>query len=238
MTSGYRLLKTAACLLLIILLLTGCASTRSSIKSFFIKEPRVKMTPESLYARGTQEFQIGSYKKAREFYIRLKEEYPLHEMAILAELGVADAYYSDKEYLEAESAYRDFLIFHPTNENVPYAMYQIGMCHYQQIGAIDRDQTETIKARQEFERLVARFPKSQFATLAEKMIRDCKQKLAEHEFYVGSFYFKHKKYDAALQRFETIQREYAGVGLDYRVERYIEETRARIEKMKSKEVVE
>jgi outer membrane protein assembly factor BamD len=235
MTSGYRIFKTAACLLLILVMLTGCTSTLWTVKSFFVKEPRVKMTPESLYARGSQEFQHGSYKKAREFYTRLKEEYPLHEMAILAELGVADAYYSGKDYVEAEGAYRDFLMMHPTNENVPYVMYQIGMCHYQQIGSVDRDQTETIKALREFERLVTRFPQSQFATLAEKMIRDCKQKLAEHEFYVGNFYFKQKKYDAALKRFETIRREYAGAGLDYRAERYIEEIRARLAAIESKE---
>jgi len=214
--------------LVLVLTLAGCSSFFSSVKSIFVKEPRIRMTPEAFYARGSQEFQTGSYKQAREFYTLLKEEYPLHELAILAELGIADAYYSDGDYVEAEAAYRDFLVLHPTNENVPYAMYQIGMCHFQQIGAVDRDQTETLRAKQAFERLVARFPQSKFSMLAEKMIRDCKQKLAEHEFYVGNFYFKLKLYTAALGRFETIRREYSGVGLDYRVERYIEETKARL----------
>ncbi len=115
----------------------------------------------------------------------------------------------------------------------------MGMCHYVQIGAIDRDQTETIRARREFERLVARFPQSKFSILAEKMIRECKTKLAEHEFYVGNFYFKQKKYDAALKRFETIARDYAGVGLDLKVESYIAETKARLaEEEKSKKLKE
>ena len=104
----------------------------------------------------------------------------------------------------------------------------MGMCHYVQIGAVDRDQTETIKAKREFERLVARFPQSKFSILAEKMIRECKMKLAEHEFYVGNFYFKQKKYDAALKRFEAIARDYAGVGMDLKVESYIAETKVRL----------
>jgi outer membrane protein assembly factor BamD len=221
-------LKNVSIILAFLLICTGCSLTKASIMSFFGKDAPVRSTPEGLYSRGTLEYQNGSYKKAREFYSRLKEQYPLHDLAILAELGIADSFYSDKEYGEAEVAYTDFTSLYPINENVPYAIYQIGMCHYVQIGAIDRDQTETIKARKEFERLVARYPQSKFSILAEKMIRECKSELAEHEFYVGNFYFKQKKYDAALKRFEAITRDYAGVGLDLKVETYITETKARL----------
>jgi len=221
-------LKNIGIILALLFLLAGCSLTKASIMEFFGKGEPVRSTPDALYARGTVEYQNGNYKRAREFYVRLKEEHPLHDLAILAELGIADSFYSDKEYSEAEVAYRDFVSLYPTNENVPYALYQLGMCHYVQIGAIDRDQTETIKARKEFERLVTRFPQSKFSILAEKMIRECKAKLAEHEFYVGEFYYKQKKYAAALRRFEGIARDYAGVGLDLKVETYISETKAKL----------
>jgi outer membrane protein assembly factor BamD len=103
------------------------------------------------------------------------------------------------------------------------------MCHFLEIEAVDRDQTELINAKKEFEKLVARFPQSKFSILAEKKIRECKTKIAEHEFYIGNFYFKQKKYAAALQRFEVIARDYPGVGLDLKVESYIEETKKRLE---------
>jgi outer membrane protein assembly factor BamD len=64
--------------------------------------------------------------------------------------------------------------------------------------------------------------------MAEKMLRECKQKLAEHEFYVGHFYFKRKQYKAALKRFELITKEYANLGLDYQVSYFIGETRRRL----------
>ena len=226
-------LKKISIVAVFLLLLGGCSFDmpnilKGNIYDFFVKKEPVKSTPEALYARGTAEYQKGSYKKAREVFVRLKEEYPLHELAILAELGIADSFYSDKEYTDAEAAYRDFATLYPTNENVPYAIYQTGMCHFVQIGAIDRDQTETIKAKKEFEKLLALFPQSKFSLLAEKMIRECKTKLAEHEFYIGDFYFKQKKYNAALKRFEGIARDFAGVGLDLKVESYIAETRARL----------
>jgi outer membrane protein assembly factor BamD len=74
--------------------------------------------------------------------------------------------------------------------------------------------------------------------MAEKLIRECKQKLAEQEFYVGQFYFKQKKYQAALARFETVARDYANIGLDYKVEYFINETKVKIaeeEKLKKAE---
>jgi outer membrane protein assembly factor BamD len=64
--------------------------------------------------------------------------------------------------------------------------------------------------------------------MAEKLIRECKQKQAEHEFYVGKFYFIQKKYQAALTRFEKIAREFANIGLDYKVEYLISETKIKI----------
>ncbi len=199
-------LKYAGVILVVLLICTGCSFNMATIKSFFVKSDPVRSTPEGLYSRGTAEYQNGSYKKAREYYTRLKEEYPLHNLAIMAELGIADSFYSDKEYGEAELAYRDFTSLYPTDENIPYVLYQTGMCHYVQIGAIDRDQTETLTARREFERLMARYPQSKFSILAEK------------------------KYNAALKRFEGIARDYAGVGLDLKVEAYIAETKERLAK--------
>jgi outer membrane protein assembly factor BamD len=187
-----------------------------------------KNSPEALYMSGSAEFQNGSYKNAREYFTRLKDEYPLHNLAILAELGIGDSFFTDKEYVEAESAYSEFLNMHPTNENIPYVLYQLGTCHYNLKGTIDREQTETIKAKKEFERLIARFPESKFSLAAEKLLRECKQDLAEQEFYIGQFYFRQKKYQAALNRFETIARNYANIGLDFKTEYYIGETKRKI----------
>jgi len=230
--------KTLNWKIFIIVLLVLCCFSGCSLLDIFSKKEMVRNTPEGLYSRGAVEFQKSNYKKSREYFMRVKEEYPLHNLAILAEIGIADCHYSDKEYSEAESAYSDFITLHPTNENVPYAIYQTGMCYYNQIEAVDRDQTAAIKARKEFEKLIARYPDSKFSTMAEKLLRECKQKLAEQEFYVGQFYFKQKKYRAALGRFETVARDYANVGLDYKVEYYINETKAKIaeeEKLKKAE---
>jgi outer membrane protein assembly factor BamD len=208
-------------LFVLVLMISGCTFTWPWTKSTGLS----RATPEGLYQQGVEYYQDASYKKAAEVFQRLKEEYPLSRFAIMAEMGIADSYFSAKEYAEAELSYGEFINLHPTNENLPYAIYQLGMSHFNQIDTIDRDQSEALKALKEFERLTARFPSSKFAFMAEKMIRECKKTLGEQEFYVGEFYFNIKQYKAALRRFEKVVRDYANVGLDYKVSYYILETK-------------
>lgn len=218
-------------LLVVIFLISGCKIWLPWGK----KTDMPRSTPEGLYQQALLDYQSGDYKRAIELFQRVKEEYPLSPLAIAAELGVADAYFSGKQYIEAELVYSEFLNLHPTNENLPYVMYQIGMCHFNEITTIDRDQSETVRALKEFERLMARFPSSKFSFMAEKMIRECKRKLGEQEFYVGEFYFNIKEYAAALRRFEKIIRDYPNVGLDYKVSFFIAESRRRLAEGKEKD---
>ena len=185
-------------------------------------------TPEALYARGQEAYRNRDYGEAIEYFQRLAEQYPLSRYAVPAELGVADSYFSDKDYMSAEASYSDFVEFHPTNENLPYVMYQIGLCHFEQMLGIDRDQTETRLAEQAFQKLIARFPSSKFSFLAEEKLAACRKKLGEHEFYVGRFYFTRGEYRAALARFRVIEEKYVGLGLDYKTSYFLEEAKKRL----------
>jgi outer membrane protein assembly factor BamD len=217
-------------LLAVVFLLAGCKMWLP----WGQKSGMARSTPEGLYQQGLEEYRDGNYKRSVELFQRVKEEYPLNPIAIMAELGIADSFFSGKQYPEAGLAYGEFLNLHPTNENLPYVMYQIGMCHFNEITTIDRDSSEAFKALKEFERLVVRFPGSKFYAMAEKMVRECKKILGEQEFHVGEFYFNIKEYRAALRRFEKIAREYANVGLDEKVNRLIGETKRRIAEMEAK----
>lgn len=210
-------LKKTTLLAALIILISGCA--------LWNKQAVTPSSPEIIYARGYKDYQKGNYEKAIESFQKLKEEYPLSELAIRAELGIADAHFSMEEYGYAESAYSAFASLHPTNDFLPYVLYQIGMCHYKQLLGIDRDQTATLSALREFEKLTSRFPGSQFSILAEKNIRHCKELLAGHEFYVGNLYFKMKQYKAAMQRFKNIAKNYAHLGFDEKLQFIIAETR-------------
>jgi outer membrane protein assembly factor BamD (BamD/ComL family) len=42
----------------------------------------------------------------------------------------------------------------------------------------------------------------------------CRHRLAEKEMYVGAYYFKQGHYGAAVNRYNTVLKDYAGIGLD------------------------
>ena len=166
---------------------------------------------EELAEKGMESFEEEDYSDALKAFNTLKERYPYSRYAILAELKVADAHFYRKEYPEAIGAYEDFVQLHPKNEAIPYVKYQIGVCYYEQMLSKDRDQTPTRLAILSFERLLKEHYDSAYATEATKKINDCRKLLAEHELYVGRFYYKSKHYSAALGRFEGILTGYMDV---------------------------
>jgi lipopolysaccharide transport protein LptA len=76
------------------------------------------------------------------------------------------------------------------------------MSYFKQMLSLDRDQTATKKALSNFEYLIANFPPSLFTEKAKEKIEICRKQLADHEFYVGNFYYKHNNYGAASHRFQ------------------------------------
>ncbi len=178
----------------------------------WFQEKDVKSAPE-LASDGMEEYRQGNYKTAIENFEKLRDWYPFDRFAILAELKIADSHYQLRQYDEAVIAYQEFESLHPLNEAIPYVIYQIGRCYYEQITTIDRDQSAARKALATFERLQNQFPDHQYSKRADEHIHTCLKSLAGHELYVGKFYFKKKNYKAALNRFKNVLYEFPDVGV-------------------------
>ncbi len=181
---------------------------------------------EELNEDGRQYFEDERYKKAIESYKKLKDWYPFSKYATNAELKIADAHFEIEEYPEAISAYEEFENLHPTNENIPYVIYQIGRCYFVQLDTIDRDQATAQKALETFNRLIKSYPKDQYVIRAKEHIKDCLKSMAANEIYVGLFYFNSKKYKAAQCRFKSVIENYPDVGLHKSAFQYLAMTEA------------
>ena len=66
--------------------------------------------------------------------------------------------------------------------------------------------------KEEFERLVKKFPRDDYAKRARKNIRECLIFLAEYELHVGHYYYKKGNYKAALGRFTYLIKNYPDMG--------------------------
>lgn len=187
-----------------------------------------ELTPENLLDRGIEMLEDNRYSSAITAFQAIKDRYPYSTIVITAELKMAETYYIRKDFDSAFDVYDDFERLHPKDENIPYVMYRKGMCHFLQIKTTDRDQTSTHKAREEFERLVKRFPKSDYADKARAKVRQCLIYLAEYELYVGRYYFKVKKYGPALERFKYIIKNYPDMGQYHQALEYISKCKEKL----------
>ena len=178
-------------------------------------------TAQELINDGMEQYNDKDYEDAVESFEKLKDWYPFSQYAILAELKIGDAYYHLEEYEDAIAAYEDFESLHPRNEAIPYVIYQTGLCYFERIDTVDRDQSTAQKALETFERLRKQFPKDPYSIKAEQNIKDCQKSLAGHDFYVGLFYYKSKHYKAALQRFKNVLTNYPDVGVHQKALQYI-----------------
>ena len=185
------------------------------------KEVKEEKPAQQLAEEGMEQYNEGKYKYAILTFEQLKDWYPFSKLATLAELKIADAYYHIKEYEAAVMAYQAFENLHPKNEAIPYVIYQMGRCWYDQMDTIDRDQSFAKKALETFIRLRRQFPGDAYAVKAGEHIDICQKSLAEHEYYVGMFYYKTKHYKAALERFTEVLTRYPDVGVHHKAIQYI-----------------
>ena len=217
--------------LVVLLVASGCTTLKDQFDKFFGAEDSV--TAQELAWDGMDAYENGRYKKAIEKFQKLKDYYPFSKYAILAELKIADAHYQRKEYEEAIFAYENFEQLHPRNEAIPYVIYQIGRCYYDQIDTPDRDQTSAQKALLTFQRLIKQFPRDQYSTRAAEHIKTAQRSLAGHAYVVGVFYYNTKHYKAALHRFMSIISDYPDVGYHQKALEYIARCEASIAKEES-----
>ncbi|MGB1007195.1 MAG: outer membrane protein assembly factor BamD, partial [Thalassobaculaceae bacterium] len=97
-----------------------------------------------------------------------------------------------------------FIKLNPGNPNAAYALYLKGLCYYEQITDVGRDQTLTRQAMRTFESLIARFPENPYTRDARLKVDLTRNHLAGKEMAIGRFYAARGQYLAAINRFRQV----------------------------------
>ena len=185
-------------LLISCLLLVSCGS----------KTVKKTGNPGDLYVEGVNFMKQKKYDKAKENFSAIRENYPFDPISFVATVKLGDVYFEKKEYILATGIYEDFLSARPQDENAPYVLIKVGECYENLSLTPDRDQAYTLKALERFTYLKNRFPASSYAQVVDIKIKKLIQKLADREVYVGEFYYKTFKYNAAIIRLEYFLKKY------------------------------
>jgi len=173
-----------------------------------LPEPKKMPPDEEAFTSAMDFFNKKNYFEAIPAFEEMREKFPLSPYAVLAELRLGDSHLGKQEYVEAVHYFENFRRLHPSNQHVPYSIFMTGLCHYKQMLSPDRDQTFAQEAVEQFQLLLDLYPQSPYTGKALCKITEAKQKIAEHEFFVGSFYLKKKNYPGAIKRFNKILKIY------------------------------
>lgn len=171
----------------------------------------LKLTKEQLFEKGEALFEKHRWQKARSYYAYVYENFPNDPLGRRALLRVADSYYEQGDpvnLIEAQYKYRDFINRYPTSDKGDYAMLQIAMVSYKQMGKADRDQAKTREAAEKFNDMLKAYPRSPLRPQADAKMHDVQDRLARHEYLVAKYYMKRHSYYAALQRLNGIVDQY------------------------------
>jgi outer membrane protein assembly factor BamD len=147
------------------------------------------------------------WTRAREYFRQVVDNYPQSGMRPDAKLGIGDSYLNEggtENLVLGANEFREFLTFYPTHARADYAQYHLALCHYKQMRAAQRDQTETKEAVKEFDNFIMRFPNSALLPEVRQKFRESRDRLSEASFLVGKHYFTVRWYVGATSRFREV----------------------------------
>ena len=187
---------------LILLSPSGCSEKLSQ---------KTGLTDADLFARGQQQAERKKYKAAAEAFKVLLERYPTSPLAPKAQFGLAVNRMANKEEVEAEVAFDDFLRLYPADPRVPDALLMKGDLLSRQVLAPGRDQGKTREAIKAYTLFLEREPDTPRARGISGKIFGLRDRLAQHEASVVKFFLTRKMYDSAEARSRSALAAYPDV---------------------------
>lgn len=181
------------------LALTACSET---------KEEYVERPVEELYNEAMDLVDKGEYQRAAPAFEEVERQHPYSVWATKAQLMGAYIQYERNKYDDAIIGLDRFIQLHPGNKDTPYAYYLKGLCYYEQITDISRDQKMTEQALKALQEVADRFPNSPYARDAKLKVDLARDHLAGKEMEIGRYYMSRQQWPAALNRFQAVVERY------------------------------
>lgn len=171
-------------------------------------EPLADQPLDTLYSQGMTALGQKKYTKAAKLFDEIERQYPYSDWASQAQLMASYCYYLGQQYDKALTGLETFTQLHPAHTDAAYAYYLIGLCYYEQISALERDQKVAEMALDSFQEVIRRFPTTKYATDARYKMDLLLDTLAAKEMQVGRYYQKRKAYGGAINRFKGIVEQF------------------------------
>tara|TARA_B100001741_G_scaffold279820_1_gene252663 strand:- start:39 stop:614 length:576 start_codon:yes stop_codon:yes gene_type:complete len=101
-----------------------------------------------------------------------------------------------------------FLKVYPKHEREVYAHYLLAISYYDQIIDEKKDLNPLIKAKENFEIVIDKYPNSDFAFDSKLKLAAIQEILASKEMYTAKYYFEREKWIPAINRYKNVINKY------------------------------
>lgn len=197
-------------------LLSSCSGPQSTRKLSY------GATAKQAYLSGLIELRDENCLDAEPIFTDIRRNYPYSRYSALSEVRIADCRFMNEQYGSAISSYRQFVRFRPAHPMVEYSRFRIADAYFAQIPddwflappSHERDQQPAHDALRQLRRFVVDYPDSRYREHADRMTKRVLRLLADHELYVGHFYWRRDAYPAVVARMQTLLSAYAGSGAE------------------------
>jgi outer membrane protein assembly factor BamD len=191
---------------LIIFFLLSCSKDLE--KKSIINEKSLELQVLESYEAGMKSLEEGDVLFAAQKFNEAEILFPQSDWAPKSALMAAYSYYSQDYYGDAIAELKRFLRIYPKYKDLDYVYYLLAICHYEQIVDEKKDLKSIVEAKKYFELIIKKYADTDYATDSYFKLDYVNDVLASKEMYIGRYYFDKRKWIPAINRFQTIIKDY------------------------------
>ncbi|MGB0965881.1 MAG: outer membrane protein assembly factor BamD [Litorivicinus sp.] len=190
--------------LMLAVVLAGCSTLRDAARE----------SEDDLYQTAIGHLNASRWEQAIDSLEEIDSRFPFGPYARNAQLWTIYAYLKQSNEALARTSADRFLRLNPEDEFADYALYLRGLASFQEGFTVvsrflpgnnyNRDATNLLEAAQDFRRLLREYPDSPYATDARLRLIYTRQRLAEQEIEVATYYVERGAWIAAANRASVV----------------------------------
>ena len=193
---------------LIILLILNVSCKNKDTNKLVIAEEELDVQMIKAYKEGLELLNRGDGLGASKKFSDAELLYPQSIWAPRSSLMSAYSLYSSMYFVDAVYEAERFLKVYPKHEREVYAHYLLAISYYDQIIDEKKDLNPLIKAKENFEIVINKYPNSDFAFDAKLKLAAIQEILASKEMYTAKYYFEREKWIPAINRYKNVINKY------------------------------
>ena len=194
-------------LFIYIIFIVSCSKDKSKVDQVLLEQD-VEAEMILAYKEGMKELEEGDALYASRKFDEAEILFPQSIWATKASLMSAYALYSQNYYEDAIFNLERHIKNYPKDKNLVYAHYLIAICYFEQLYDEKKDLKPLVKAREQFEHILKKYPNTDYAIDAKWKMGLIVDQMAAKEMYIGRYYMKMEKWIAAINRFKFVVKYY------------------------------